>query len=84
MHGSGEARGMPFEYATEGGIARLLGTQCQWTIEFNGRRWGRWVPLDDAAKTAAARRMSGLRDWDGTLPLMPGDLLSWRPTGDNL
>ena len=74
---------MPFEYTTDGGVLRLLGTRYQWTIEFNGRRCGRWASPDDAV-TAAARHATGLPDWDNTLLLVPDDLLSWRPIGDNL
>jgi hypothetical protein len=74
---------MPFEYTTDGGVLRVLGTQCQWTIEFNGRRCGQWVSLDDAA-TAAARHMTGLRHRDNRLLMVSDELSSWRPIGDNL
>jgi len=74
---------MPFEYITDGGVLRLLGTECQWTIEFNGHRCGLWISPDDAV-TAAVRHTTGLRDWDRTRLPVPDDLLRWRPIGDNL
>jgi hypothetical protein len=74
---------MPFEYATDGGVLRLLRAECQWTIEFNGRRRGPCTSPGDAV-TAAAHHATGLREWDRTLFAVPDDLLNWRPFGDNL
>ena len=74
---------MAFEYATDGGIPRLLRTERQWTIEFNGHRCGAWTSPDDAV-TAAACHAIGLREWDRARLAVPDNVLNWRPSGENL
>jgi len=72
---------MASEYTTDGGVLSLPGTECQWTLRCNGRRCGPWTS-PDAAVTAAAHHITGLRDWDRSLLAVPDDLLNLRPIGE--
>jgi len=74
---------MAFEYRDNSGIVRLTRQRRYWTIQFNGRHWGRWAS-PDAAATAAARHSTGISEWDRAAFDVPDDILDWRPLGDSL
>jgi hypothetical protein len=74
---------MAFEYKANSGVVRLTKQRRYWAIQFNGRRWGRWVS-PEAAATAAACHSTGHSDWDRTPSDVPDDILDWRPLGDSL
>jgi hypothetical protein len=74
---------MAYEYATRGGVLRLLKAGCRWAIEFNGRRRSGWASPDDAV-LAAIRHSTGLEEWDRRHLSVSDDLLRWRPIGENL
>ena len=74
---------MAYEYPSAAGTVRLVEVEGRWLLHFAGRRTGRWVSPDVAAK-AVARHQSGLAVWDRKRVDAPEDLLDWRPLGESL
>jgi hypothetical protein len=74
---------MAFEFRTSAGTVRLAKTGRAWSVQYAGKKRGRWHP-PDAAGSATVHNRTGAPPRDDPPAPFPQDIIGWRPLGHSI